>query len=154
MIALVRRFGAGVLGLGALLGLGCNSYHYFDVKIQFDEASLPIEKAGYLQFCQVKVSGAASDVITLPTTDNLSNNTKVACPIGSNYPDLGTFEYATFADSGKLTFMFNGYDGRPPMSSYQCAGGSVEFNVSSAITQAMTLMVTGGPNDCISQTQQ
>ncbi|HVY36965.1 MAG TPA: hypothetical protein VHM31_03495 [Polyangia bacterium] len=138
----------------SLLGVGCNSYHYYDVKIQVDQSSLPLEKAGYMQLCQIKVSGADNDLITLPTTGKGAGMAMPACPFGSNYPVLGTFEYATFADSGKLTFSFSGYDSQPVMDSFLCATGSVEFTAGSTITQMMTLMVTAGPHECVSQTQQ
>ncbi len=133
----------------SLLGLGCNSYHYYDVKLQVDQGSLPIEKAGYLQLCRIVVSGAETDLITLP-----SDGSKVACPIGSNFPVIGTFEYATFADSGKLTFTFEGFDSTPAADKFHCATGSVDFTAGGTITQMMTLTVKGGPNDCVSQTQQ
>lgn len=138
------------LSLGSL---GCNTYHYFDVKVLFDEASLPIEQAGNLKFCEVKVSGADNTVEALPTESQQSGNTKVVCPIGSNYPNLGTFEYATFADSGKLTFTFEGFYDVPASGTNQCATGSIDFNASSTITQMGTLTVSSGPNQCISVTQ-
>jgi len=137
------------VALASVLGIGCNSYHYFDVKLQIDTGSLPLEKAGYLQSCRVVVSGTESDVINLP-----SNGSKVACPIGSNFPVIGTFEYASFAESGKLTFTFEGYDSLILMDSFHCASGSVDFTASSTMTQMMTMMVTSGPHDCVSQTQQ
>lgn len=150
-----RLLALATVAAASVLGVGCNSYHYYDVKIQIDQSSLPLEKAGYLQLCQIKVTGAENDLITLPTTSNTSSGTsKVACPIGSNYPVLGTFEYATFADSGKLTFTFLGFDNHSVASNFQCAGGSVDFTAGSTITQMMTLTVTSGPNDCVSQTQQ
>lgn len=141
-------------GSAALLGAACNSYHYYDVKLKVDQAALPLEKAGYLQLCQIKVTGAASDLITLPTSGNGAGAAMPACPFGSNFPVLGTFEYATFADSGKLTFTFLGYDTQSTASNFECANGSVEFTASSTITQAMDLTITSGPNDCVSQTQQ
>ncbi|HVV15970.1 MAG TPA: hypothetical protein VHH90_02105 [Polyangia bacterium] len=152
MTRAARLFGLATVAMAPLLAVGCNSYHYYDVKIQVDQSSLPLDKAGYLQLCQVKVSGADNDLITLPTSGG-PGTTVAACPFGSNFPVLGTFEYATFADSGKLTFTFAGYDGQPLMDSYHCASGSVEFTASTTITQMMTLMVTGGPNDCMSTHQ-
>ncbi|HVT08774.1 MAG TPA: hypothetical protein VHO67_15055 [Polyangia bacterium] len=149
-----RLLALATAAAASLLGVGCNSYHYYDVKIQVDQSSLPLEKAGYMQLCQIKVSGADNDLITLPTTGNGAGMAMPACPFGSNYPVLGTFEYATFADSGKLQFSFSGYDSQPVMDSFLCATGSVEFTAGSTITQMMTLMVTAGPHDCVSQTQQ
>ncbi|HSS37431.1 MAG TPA: hypothetical protein VLT58_01560 [Polyangia bacterium] len=149
-----RLFALATVAAASLLGVGCNSYHYFDVKIQVDQASLPLEKAGYLQLCQIRISGADSDLITLPASGSGAGSAMPACPFGSNFPVLGTFEYATFADSGKLKFSFSGYDSQPLMDSFLCATGSVEFTVSSTITQMMTLTVANGPNDCVSHTQQ
>jgi hypothetical protein len=147
-----RLLALATVAAASLLGVGCNTYHYYDVTIQLDRASLPLEKAGYLQFCEIRVSGADSDLIRFPTS---GSGTNIACPIGQNYPVLGTFEYATFADSGKLTFTFAGFDTmQSTASNFQCASGSVDFTASGATTQMMMLMVTGGPNDCVSQTQQ
>ncbi|MFL5308476.1 MAG: hypothetical protein ACJ8F1_24910 [Polyangia bacterium] len=149
----VSRFVAlATMAAAALLSVGCNTYHYYDVTIKLDTSSLPLEKAGYLQFCQVRVSGADNELLKLPKT---TAEGMVACPIGQNYPVLGTFEYATFADSGKLTFTFAGFDTTgSTATSFQCASGSVDFTASSTITQAMDMTVTGGPNECVSQTQQ
>ena len=138
-----------VLSLGSV---GCDTYHYFDVKVVFDETSLPIDAAGNLKFCEVVVSGADKRLEQLPTESAQSSNSKVVCPIGSNYPTLGTFEYTTFTDSGKLTFTFQGYYDTPAMSSFQCATGSIDFNADSTITQSGTMMVSSGPNTCISTT--
>jgi hypothetical protein len=143
-----------LLGLAALLvaGAGCNTYHYYDITLKFDSSQIPEEQAGYLQKCTVDVTGAASDTIVVP--DN--NAMKSYCPVTDyrNFPTLGTFEFATFADSGNLTFTFNGYDFTMASSQYLCATGSVSFQASSTITQAMDLTIGSGPNTCVSQTQQ
>lgn len=154
MTRVSRLFALASVAAASLLGAGCNSYHYFDVKIQVDQSSLPLDKAGYLQLCQITVTGADNELITLPRSGNGAGNAMPACPFGSNYPVLGTFEYATFADSGKLTFSFAGFDSTPVMESFHCASGSVDFTAGSTITQSMTLMVSAGPNDCVSHTQQ
>ena len=52
-------------------------------------------------------------------------------------------------------FTFAGFDTTgSTATSFQCASGSVDFTASSTITQAMDMTVTGGPNECVSQTQQ
>jgi len=141
-----------LLGLAALVLLGvsgCNTYHYFDVTIVFD-STLPEESVGYLQSCSVLVSGAASDSDHLPMNPQ---GAKSWCPVSDfhNFPTLGTFEYSTFADSGKITFSFQGYDFTRQDPMFLCATGSVDMTASSTVTQTGTLMVTSGPNQCMSQ---
>jgi hypothetical protein len=141
-----------LLWLAALLGIsGCNTYHYFDVTIVFD-STLPEEQVGFLQSCSVLVSGAATDSNHLPMNPP---GAKSYCPVTDfhNFPTLGTFEYSTFADSGKLTFTFQGFDYTMQAPMYQCAMGSVDVNATSEVTQTATLTVTAGPNPCMSQTQ-
>ncbi len=140
----------GFAALALLLGGGCNTYHYFDVTIVFD-STLPEEQVGYLQLCNVAVSGADSDSLMIPT----NADKKSYCPVTDfhSFPTLGTFEYSTFSDSGEIKFSFNGYDFLPAMPNYLCATGSVSFTAGAAITQSKTLNVTAGPNTCMSQTQ-
>lgn len=144
-----------LLWLVATLGLaaGCNSYHYFDITVQFDTTQVPETQAGYLHRCTITVSGASSDFINVP--DN--NADKSYCPITDYraFPTLGTFEFSTFADSGKLTFTFDGYYTDQAASTSHCAAGTVSVNASSAITQMATLTVGTGPaGACVSPTQQ
>jgi hypothetical protein len=64
------------------------------------------------------------------------------CPIDTNYPDLGHFEFATFEDSGTLNFTVNGYKAVPHSSSDQsgdlCTSGSASVPATDAITETGT----------------
>ena len=135
----------GLLGAAALLVLagGCNTYHYFDIKVEF--GAVGIEEAGGIKRCVVTVSGADSDLFTLPST-GASN---MVCPIGSNWPDLGTFEYSTFTSSGNLTFTLNAYNMTPPMDSFICVSGSTSISATSEITQMGTITLAQGSQSCI-----
>jgi hypothetical protein len=145
--------------IGASLMAGCDTYHYYDVDVSF--GTIPIEEASLLQVCELVVSGADSHTTTFPSTvvglDPSKPKEKSVCPIESNWPDMGTFEFATFADSGKLTFTVNGYKGLPVSSDNLCTSGSTAIPASSQITTTgMVTMsnfdatkcppnVTGGP---------
>ncbi|HXJ19824.1 MAG TPA: hypothetical protein VMT03_06280 [Polyangia bacterium] len=135
----------GLLGAAALLLLagGCNSYHYFDITVDF--GSVSFEEAGGIKRCEVFVSGADTDNFVLPST----GAKRVACPIDSNWPELGTFEYSTFTDSGSLTFTMNAYNMTPPMDSYICVSGATTLSASSAITQTATITLAQGNQTCI-----
>jgi hypothetical protein len=80
-----------------------------------------------MKFFLVDVSGAASDEVVL------------ACPPA--FPDVGTFEYSTFADSGPITFTFNGFYDTPRSSSNQCTSGVTMLTASDQITQMGTITV-------------
>ncbi len=142
--------------LGASLLAGCNTYHYYDIDVSF--GTIPIEQASLLQVCELVVSGADSKTTTFPSTIiGLAPNEKSVCPIDSNWPNMGTFEFSTFADSGTLDFTVNGYKGLPVSSDNLCTSGSASIPAGSAITTpGMVTMsnfdatkcppsVTGGP---------
>jgi hypothetical protein len=120
-----------VLAAGAasatLLG-GCNTYHYYDIDVKFVNP-VTANQVSVMQLCLVDVSGAASDTVVLD------------CP-PSKFPDMGTFEYATFADSGPITFTFNGFHNLPQSPSNQCTSAAAPLTASDEITQAATIMVT------------
>ncbi len=63
------------------------------------------------------------------------------CP-PAKYPDMGTFEYATFADSGSITFTFNGFYDRPQSPSNQCTSKGTTLTASDQITQTDTITLT------------
>jgi len=127
--------GAG-LGLSLLGGLGCNTYHYFDVEVKF--GSVDVEHAGVLQACQLEVSGEDTYSHLLPSST--VGDPKTVCPISNaNWPTMGKFEYSTFADSGNLTFKVSGYKMLPVGPDNLCTSGTVTITASSAITQTGTL---------------
>ncbi len=55
---------------------------------------------------------------------------------------MGTFEYSTFADSGPITFTFNGFLDVPKSSNNQCTSHNTTLTASSQITQTGTITVT------------
>ena len=135
----------GLLGAAALLllGAGCNTYHYYDIKVDF--GSIGIEEAGELKLCDVFVTGADTDRFNLPTT----GDKKVTCPINTNWPDLGEFEYSTFTDSGNLTFTLNGYNDTPPSDNTKCISGATTLAASSEITHNGSITLAQGSMTCI-----
>ena len=113
-----------------LVGLasGCNTYHYYDIDVQF-ASPVTDTQVSVMKLCLVDVTGAASDTVVL------------ACP-PTKFPDMGTFEYSTFADSGSITFTFNGFYDVPQSSSNQCTSHGTTLTASDQITQTGTIMVT------------
>lgn len=124
-----------VVAAGTLASFGCNTYHYYDIDVQFGPVSE--EEAGVLQICDLDVSGADSHSSHFPSSTTQDPTT--VCPIGHNWPDMGKFEYATFADSGSLTFKVTGYKGVPASTATLCTTGTLTMNASSEITQSGTL---------------
>jgi sorbitol-specific phosphotransferase system component IIA len=119
-----------VLLLGATLVLGCNTYHYYDITVMSQSPVTVTETSG-MNVCTLVVSGAASDALDLSMT--------LGCPpSGSN---IGTFEYATFADSGNITFTFNGYSQQidPGML---CTSNKVTLPADGTITQTGMISLT------------
>ena len=118
--------------LGAALFGGCNTYHYYDIDTQ---AMSPVTETqtSTMVFCQLVVSGAASDTI------GLAQGT--GCPPNS-FPDIGTIEYATFADSGQITFTFNGYYMMEVDPNQLCTTASTTLTASDQITQTGTITLT------------
>jgi len=125
-----------VLGLlGSIATAGCSTYHYYDIDVQFGTVTL--EQASILQLCDLRVSGADSHEAALPSS-TVADSTTV-CPVDRNWPDMGKFEYATFADSGAITFAVSGYKSLPAGSDTLCTSGSVTLTASGTITQSGTI---------------
>jgi hypothetical protein len=123
--------------LGAALFGGCNTYHYYDIDVKF-VSPFTENEASVMKLCLVEVSGAASDTLAFPGNDS----TKPICPPNTNYPDLGTFEYATFESSGQITFTLNAFYDAPPSSGNQCTSGATTLTASDQITQTGTITLT------------
>jgi hypothetical protein len=122
---------AGALGLG-----GCSTYHYYD--IQVERGSVSIEQVGVLQLCHLDVTGADSHSVDLPSS--LNGDTKhTICPPPSSSTVMGTFEFATFEDSGSLTFTVTGFKDSFPSSDNLCTSGTLTLKASSQITTMGTL---------------
>jgi hypothetical protein len=125
------RFLRAVPLLAVVLGglaSGCNTYHYYDIDVKFMSPVTESQVSG-MKLCLVDVSGAVSDEVTLE------------CP-PVNFPVMGTFEYSTFADSGSITFTFNGFYDTPKSSSNQCTSGVTMLTASDQITQMGTITLT------------
>ncbi len=120
---------------GTLAAAGCNTYHYYDIDIKFGTITEP--EAGVLQLCQLDVSGAASHSASLPSS-SIGDPTTV-CPIAHNWPDLGRFEFATFADSGSITFTIKAYKDTARTDDNLCTTGSLTMTATSQITQQGTM---------------
>jgi|SRR5450631_510084 len=123
-----KGFPLAAVVLGAALFGGCNTYHYFDVDVKF-MSPFTSTQASVMKLCLVEVTGAASDTLSL------------SCP-PDNYPDMGTFEYATFADSGPITFTFKAFYDTPQSSSNQCTSGVTALTAGDQITQTGTITLT------------
>jgi hypothetical protein len=114
--------------LGTALVGGCDTYHYYDIDVK---AMTPVTQTeiSIMNYCEVLVTGAASGSVSLIGGDG--------CP-PANFPDIGTFEYATFADSGEITFTFNGYlQNLDPAD--LCTTAATTVTASSTITQTGTI---------------
>jgi hypothetical protein len=119
------------------LASGCDTYHYYDIDVKF-MSPFTETQASVMKLCLVEVSGAASDTIAFPGVE--SNNP--VCPPTTNYPDLGTFEYATFVNSGQITFTLNAFYDTPQSPSNQCTSGATTLTASDQITQTGTITLT------------
>jgi hypothetical protein len=115
------------LVLGGLTS-GCNTYHYYDIDVKF-MTPFTSTQASVMKLCLVDVTGGASDTVQLECQP-------------ANFPDMGTFEYSTFVDSGSLTFTFNAFYDAPPSSSSQCTSGSTTVPATEQITATGTITVT------------
>ena len=119
------------LVLGASLTTGCKTYHYYDIDVKFSASFGGISNAGMIQVCSLNVSGADSGGWTFPNNDSTG---AIICPIQNNYPDLGTFEFSTFEDSGNLHFLVSAYTMAQQVQANCFAAGSTDIQASSAIT--------------------
>ena len=125
------RFLRAVPLLAVVLGgltSGCNTYHYYDIDVKF-MSPFTSTQASVMKLCLVDITGAESDTLILN------------CP-PEHYPDMGTFEFSTFADSGSLKFTFNAFYDTPQSPSNQCTSGSTTLTASSQITQTGTITLT------------
>jgi hypothetical protein len=128
----------------ALGAAGCDTYHYYDIDLQFDTSPgmFTVATVGEAQLCRILVSGADSHEIDLPDCSLNTDN--------SNTTDVGTFEFATFADSGTLTFTVNAYNGSPPTMTCLFGTGTTSLPAGSTVTTTGKLVIepdgAGCPN--------
>ncbi|HEY6476567.1 MAG TPA: hypothetical protein VI456_08275, partial [Polyangia bacterium] len=73
------------------------------------------------------------------------------CPVQQNYPDLGTFEYTTFEDSGTLHFVVSAYsmDTTPPLQSSCFAAGSADIGATDEITTPGKISLSMTTSGCV-----
>lgn len=128
----LRGLPLGALLLGVLLTGGCNTYHYYDITVT-SMSPVTVTELSSMSFCTIVVSGASSDTIPWSETNMMG------CPPSSS--TIGTFEYATFADSGSITFTFNGYS-QVPDPSMLCATANVVKPANDTVTQTGTITLT------------
>src|SRR5262249_44006842 len=94
----------GFLALALLatsLMMGCSTYHYFDIDVEFGPVNE--EQASLLQLCTLTVTGADSHSADFPSSvvglDPNDPNAKSFCPPQGTWTGaMGTFEFSTFAD--------------------------------------------------------
>jgi hypothetical protein len=142
--------------LGCLGGLllagasGCNTYKYFEIHLSFDPMSLQSDQSSAISQCWITVSGADSAKFRL-RPDKCPPKVNATAPL-----DVGTFEFSTFADSGSLTFKFDGYLGVGMESRCILATGTKMVPVSglTTITDSLVAAAANPPpaQDCYSVT--
>jgi hypothetical protein len=139
-----RPFSSGALALAvlALGAAGCDTYHYYDMDLMFGSDFGGAANVGMAQLCRVDISGADSHEFTLDACGLLSGT--------SNIQNVGIFEFATFADSGTLTFTVDAYNGTPPTPTCLFGVGTTSLPASSQVTTTGTITIepmgTGCPN--------
>ena len=123
----------------------CDTYHYYDITVTFDPAFTD-SLAGNIGLCDLVVSGADSHTSFLP--NGQGSDHKTVCPIAENHPVLGTFEYATFADSGKLEFTLNAYNGQSASAACLYGTGAVTLPATSQLTTTGAITLTQSSPGC------
>jgi hypothetical protein len=118
------------LSIAALVS-GCNTYHYYDIDVKAASPVTQTQISG-MQFCQILISGADSHTI------NWTQG--IGCP-PQGFPDIGSFEFSSYADSGNITFTFNGYSMNLD-ASMLCSTASTTLPANGTITQAGTITLT------------
>ncbi len=93
--------------LALLAAAGCSEYHYYDIDVTFNTAPgqfMGTNEVSTIQRCVLTVSGA--DSATSPAY-RLENGCPPMTPAGIG-THMGITEFATFEDSGQLTFTIVG----------------------------------------------
>jgi hypothetical protein len=125
-----------VVAVAVLGAAGCDTYHYYDMDLVLG-SSFTTALIGQVQLCKVQVSGADSHEFDLPACGVSSTRTTAG--------KIGTFEFATFADSGTLTFTVDAYNGVTPTPNCLYGMGVTNLPASSQVTTMgmITVEVTG-----------
>jgi hypothetical protein len=136
-------------GLGALAALalalplgagGCHTFKYFDITMTFDQASFDDADIRTISRCRVLVSGAESANFILDKCPDV-----VAADPHMGTPPGYVFEYASFADSGTLTFDLKAYTGLRDVPECLLGEGTKPIPVTSATTIMGSLSVVKNP---------
>jgi hypothetical protein len=107
---------------------GCNEFHYYDIDVSF---------VGF------SASGADNGRIDISATQNMG----LPVTIGTN---LGIFEFATFADSGTLTFSADAYDENSSANPMCKTGtGSVQVPATATVTNSAKLNIMKTSDGCM-----
>jgi len=115
----------------ALALQGCNTYSYFDIDMMLG-TDFNVVAIGRINSCHVFVTGATSDDFTLPYAKCHTINTATR--------DVGKIQYATFADSGNVTFTLRLFE-RMESTACELGTGAVTLAVDSGKTAIGTLTV-------------
>ena len=148
-----RFAGARAVAAAALLAVGCNTYHYYDVTIKLDTSSTPAREGGLPAVLPGAGIGSGQRA---PQAADVERRRDGRLPDRAELPGHGDVRVRDLRRLRQADVQLRGirHDRRSTATNFQCASGSVDFTASSTITQAMDMTVTGGPNECVSQTQQ
>lgn len=125
--------------LALVAAAGCNEYHYYDIDVSFNIASgqfMGTNEISTIQRCIMTVSGADSATITMGLENGCPPMT--AAGVGTR---MGIVEFATFEDSGQLTFTFSAYDDTTTVDACKTGQGVKTVNATSKTTTNETLVV-------------
>jgi hypothetical protein len=130
----MSRRGLGAVATFALLlgASGCHTFKYFDMTVSFDQ-TMDSADIRTISRCRILVSGADSDNFIMDKCPNHA----ATDPHGPY-----VFEYSSFADSGTLSFAFEGFVGLRDTDACKLAQGTTAVAVSSLMTipSALTVM--------------
>lgn len=125
-----------VLAAASLGAAGCNDFHYYDVDVTFDTSSGQFAGINEISTIQVMVMGVTGadngDIQIGPNANGLPLVT------GAH---LGVFEFATFADSGQLTFVIRAFDDATSNPACQTGQGMKTVDATSMTTNNVTMTV-------------
>jgi hypothetical protein len=142
----IRSF--GLLPIVALVAAaGCNEYHYYDVSVTFNIASgqfAGTNEISTIQRCVLTVSGADSATLV----SGLENGCPPMSAAGIS-TQMGISEFATFADSGQLTFTFAAYDDSTLVDACKTGQGVKTIEATSASTTSVALTVDKIAPGCV-----
>ena len=143
----MRRLARLMPMLALIAAAGCNEYHYYDINVKFNldpnngGFSPTGNEVGTIQVCIMNVTGADSDSIRMGPFAN-------GLPVPSN-GQFGVVEFATFADSGNLTFTMSCYDDTTTVADCKTGEGTKTLSASSATTVMDELTVNKVANGCL-----